>query len=194
MKLIVGLGNPGPQYENTRHNVGFRVIDELSRRWQVPTDRQRFSGKVGGGWFQQVQVTLLKPTTLMNLSGRSVREAMTFYKLPLEDLLVVTDDMALPLARIRVRAKGSAGSHNGLASIVQELGDEDFARVRVGIGWVDGPRMVGHVLGAFAPEETAQVNEMIGRAANTVECWITEGIAAAMNKFNRADDKSEPRQ
>lgn len=190
MKLIVGLGNPGPQYENTRHNVGFRVIDELARRWQMPVDRQRFGGKTGSGWLQQVQMLLLKPMTMMNLSGRAVREAVTFYKLPLEDLLVVTDDMALPVAKLRLRPKGSAGTHNGLTSIVQELGSEDFARLRVGIGWVDGSRMVDHVLGVFEPQERAQVSEMIDRAADAAQCWALEGIATAMNQFNRTEEQS----
>jgi len=191
MKLIVGLGNPGPQYENTRHNVGFRVIDELARRWQIPIDRQRFSGRIGNGSMRQEQVLLLKPMTMMNLSGRAVREAATFYKLPLEDVLVVADDMALPIAKLRLRFKGSAGTHNGLASIVQELASEDFARLRVGIGWVDGSRMVGHVLGTFSAEEEPLVGEMIGRAADASECWAFEGIATAMNKFNRAEEQKD---
>jgi len=191
MKLIVGLGNPGPQYENTRHNVGFRVIDELARRWQIPIDRQRFSGRIGDGRLRQEQVLLLKPMTMMNLSGRAVRETATFYKLPLEDLLVVADDMALPITKLRLRLKGSAGTHNGLASIVQELASEDFARLRAGIGWVDGSRMVGHVLGAFSAEEEPLVKDMIGRAADATECWVLEGIAAAMNKFNRSEGQDD---
>jgi len=189
MKLIVGLGNPGKPYERTRHNIGFRVADELSRRWQIPVTRQRFSGHAGSGLAQGQQVLLLKPATFMNLSGRSVREAMTFHKIAPEDLLVVADDLALPLARLRIRGRGSAGGHNGLASIVAELGSEEFARLRIGIAWVEGQRMVSHVLGEFSPEEEPQVTQAVARAADVAECWLTEDVQAAMNKFNRADEQ-----
>ncbi len=190
MKLIVGLGNPGREYAATRHNVGFRVLDEVARRHQIDVGRRKFSGLTGSGHIGSQQVLLLKPETYMNLSGRSVREAMTFHKLELPDLLVVVDDLALPLARLRVREAGSAGGHNGLISLIQELGSDAFARLRIGIAWVEGKRMVGHVLGAFTKEEEAQIEPAVKRAADAVECWVFEGPQAAMNRFNKADSAS----
>lgn len=188
MKLIVGLGNPGRQYEGTRHNVGFRVIDELSRRWQIDVSRRRFNGLVGTGDIQGEQVLLLKPETFMNLSGRAAREAMAFYKLTIDQLLVIVDDMALPLARLRVREKGSAGGHNGLTSLITELGGDAFARLRIGIEGVEGKRMVGHVLGAFTRDEEPLIGIAVVKAADAVECWVKEGTTAAMNRFNKADE------
>lgn len=191
MKLIVGLGNPGREYAGTRHNVGFRVVDELARRHQIDVNRRKFGGLTGSGHVRGEQVLVLKPETYMNLSGRSVREAMTFHKLALPDLFVVVDDLALPLARLRIREKGSAGGHNGLTSLIQELGDDAFARLRIGIAWVEGKRMVGHVLGAFTKDEEAQIEPAVKRAADAVECWILEGVQAAMNKFNKAADPAD---
>lgn len=187
MKLVVGLGNPGTEYENTRHNVGFRVIDELARRWSIDVRRRKFDGLAGDGFVQGARTLLLKPMTYMNRSGRCVRQAAAFHKLSIEDVLVVTDDMALPLGRLRVRPRGSAGGHNGLTDIIQELGTSEFARLRMGIGAVAGERMVGHVLGTFAPRERDAIDRSIGRAANAVECWMTEGVDQTMNTFNRGD-------
>jgi PTH1 family peptidyl-tRNA hydrolase len=186
MKLIVGLGNPGRQYENTRHNVGFRVLDELARRHQIDLTRRKFSGVTGSGSIRGEPVLLLKPETYMNLSGRSVREALTFHKLAPPDLLVIVDDMALPLAKLRMREKGSAGGHNGLTSLIQELGSDEFPRLRIGIEAVEGKRMVGHVLGAFTEEEESQIAAAVKRAADAAECWLIEGTPSAMNKFNKA--------
>jgi PTH1 family peptidyl-tRNA hydrolase len=191
MKLVVGLGNPGRQYEDTRHNVGFRVIDELSRRWQIDLSRRRFSSVIGSGDINGEQVILLKPETYMNLSGQAVREAMTFHKLPLDHLVVIVDDMALPLGRLRIREKGSAGGHNGLTSLITELGSEDFARVRIGIEAVEGQRMVGHVLGPFTKKEEPLIQIAVQRAADAVECWMKDGTSSAMNKFNKADDSDK---
>lgn len=200
MKLIVGLGNPGREYENTRHNVGFRVIDELARRHRIDVTRRKFSGVAGagsltwmsgprGGGAAPEQVLLLKPETYMNLSGRSVREAMTFHKIDIADLMVIVDDLALPVARLRVREKGSAGGHNGLTSVIAELGSDAFARLRIGIAWVEGKRMVNHVLGAFSAEEEALMKPAVARAADAIECWAVQGVSAAMNRFNKADEK-----
>jgi len=185
MRLVVGLGNPGARYANTRHNVGFRVIDELARRWGIQTGPRRFEALTGGGAIRGVRTLLLKPQTFMNLSGRAVREATAFHKLPLADLLVVVDDMALPLGRLRIRQAGSAGGHNGLASVIAELGTEEFARLRIGIGAVGGERMVQHVLSPFEPGELAVLERAVARAADAVECWAAEGCQAAMNAFNR---------
>ena len=187
MKVLVGLGNPGRKYENTRHNVGFRVIDEVARRWQIDVSRRRFDGLTGDGWFGQDRVLLLKPMTFMNLSGRSVREVMTFHKATLDDLLLIVDEMALPLGRIRVRPNGSGGGHNGLTNVIRELGDDGFARLRIGIESAEGRNAVGHVLGPFSAEERGQIDPAIISAADAVECWLAEGIDSAMNRFNRPD-------
>lgn len=184
MKIIVGLGNPGSQYERTRHNVGFRVADELARRWSLGRFRAKFSGLAVDGPGPDGRLMLLKPTTFMNLSGKAVREAAGFHKVAVEDLLVLCDDMALPLGRIRIRKQGSAGGHNGLTSVIQELGSDGFARLRMGIGQVSGERMVGHVLGTFAAEEEPIVREMIRQAADAAECWLTRGADEAMTRFN----------
>ena len=191
MKLVVGLGNPGLKYEITRHNVGFRVVDELARRWQIDFGRQRFAGYVGAGSIQQQRVLLVKPTTYMNRSGRSVREAVTFYKVALEDLLVVVDDMALGLGRLRLRAKGSAGGHHGLADIIQQLGGDGFDRLRIGIDQVAGERMVGHVLSPFTAAEEEIIGPVICRAADAVECWMVHGVEEAMNRYNRAEEQTD---
>lgn len=190
MKLVVGLGNPGGKYASTRHNVGFRVVDELARRHAIDVNRTRFSGLTGTGSIGGTPVMLLKPGTYMNLSGQAVREAMTFHKLAGEDLLVVVDDMALPLGRLRLRTGGSAGGHNGLASIIQALGGDAFSRLRIGIEQVAGERMVGHVLSPFTRQEEEVIGPAVVRAVDAVECWLAEGIGAAMNRFNKTEDKA----
>ena len=189
MKFVVGLGNPGRKYENTRHNVGFRVIDELARRWQIDTRRGGFSGNVGTGRMRDERVLLLEPATYMNLSGRSVREAMTFHKLALSDLLVVVDDLALPLGRLRVRPRGAGGGHNGLTNVIDELGAETFARLRIGIEGVQSQHAVSHVLGSFSSEEQERIGRAIVRAADAVECWLADGVESAMNRFNGPEEQ-----
>ncbi|HOW69811.1 MAG TPA: aminoacyl-tRNA hydrolase [Phycisphaerae bacterium] len=190
MKLVVGLGNPGRQYESTRHNVGFRVIDELARRWQLNVGRRQFQGTAELGRIRDQRVLLLKPGTYMNRSGGSVREAATFHKVEPADLLIVLDDMALPLGRIRIRGGGSAGGHHGLADVIRELGTDAVARLRIGIEQVSGERMVDHVLSPFNTEEEAVVGPAVGRAADAVECFLAEGLEAAMNRFNRTEEPS----
>jgi len=167
------------------------VIDELARRWTIDVRRNSFDGLAGNGLLRGEKVLLLKPMTFMNRSGRSLRQAVTFHKLPLEELLVITDDMALPLGRLRARAQGSAGGHNGLTDIIRELGTSEFARLRIGIGAVTGERMVGHVLGTFALEEREVIDRAVERAADAVECWIAEGVGQTMNTFNRVDTSDE---
>lgn len=196
MKLVVGLGNPGGKYEATRHNIGFRVVDELARRHGIDLNRSRFSSLFGSGTIGSEQVVLLKPGTFMNLSGRAVREAATFYKLVPADLLVISDDMALPLGRLRLRKGGSAGGHNGLASIIRELGSDAFPRLRIGIEQVAGERMVGHVLSPFSRQEEEVVGPAVARTADAVECWLAEGMDAAMNRYNKNPDEAggEPRK
>jgi len=183
MKLIVGLGNPGSQYKDNRHNVGFGVIDALTRRWEIELSRRKHHARYGSGTHGAEQVILLKPQTYMNNSGSSVAEAVNFYKTAPTDLLVVSDDMALELGQLRLRRQGSAGGHNGLKDIIEKLGCDDFARLRIGIGPASFDA-VGHVLGAFSPQEKDVVGSAIEKAARAVECWLNEGIDQAMNEYN----------
>ena len=184
MKLIVGLGNPGSRYAKTRHNLGYMVVDELARRHEIDTTREKFSAWIGQGTISAERVLLAKPTTFMNRSGQAVQAIGRFYKLELSDLLVVTDDLALPLGKLRLRALGSAGGHNGLTDIIQRLGNDDFSRLRIGI---DSPQWnaTDHVLGEFDAEEMSVVTPAVTRSADAVECWIRNGVSSAMNEYNR---------
>ena len=188
MKAIVGLGNPGPEYAATRHNVGFEVVDELARRWQVKLKKWRKVGTLALA--KDHDALLMEPTTFMNLSGEAVLSVGSFYKVDSSDWLIVVDDVNLPLGRVRMRKMGSAGGHNGLKSVIQHLGP-DFARLRIGVGRGD-PKwdLADHVLARFEPEERRSVEEAIGRAADAVETFVTEGIEPAMNRFNARDDKA----
>lgn len=185
MKLIVGLGNPGRRYEKTRHNVGFEVLNLLALRNAADSAKEKFSGLVAGATIAGQSALLVWPQTLMNRSGQSVSAAMSFYQLPLEDLLVVCDDFNLPLGKLRFRGQGSAGGQKGLEDIIRRLGSEEFARLRVGIGPVpDAWDPADFVLGKFKAGERDTIDEMIATAADGVECWISEGIQAGMNRFN----------
>ena len=188
MKAIVGLGNPGAEYVATRHNVGFEVVDELARRWQVKLKKWRKVGTLALA--KDHDALLMEPATFMNLSGEAVLSVGSFYKVDPADWLIVVDDVNLPLGRVRMRKMGSAGGHNGLKSVIQHLGP-DFARLRIGVGRGD-PKwdLADHVLARFEPEERRSVEEAIGRAADAVETFVTEGIEPAMNRFNARDDKA----
>ena len=183
MKLIVGLGNPGSKYAGTRHNVGFEVVDLLARRWGILLGREQFHGWFGVGAAGQTKVALLKPTTYMNRSGQAVLAAGRFYQLEAADLLVVADDLALEAGVIRIRGSGSAGGHNGLRDIIERLGTEAFARMRLGIGGAGGDA-VGYVLSRFAPEEAPMMARTIERAADAAATWVMEGLDSAMNRYN----------
>ena len=183
MKLIVGLGNPGPKYAGTRHNAGFDVVDELAKRWFIGIGAEKFHGWFGVGEFRGERVGLLKPTTYMNRSGQAVLAAGQFYKLELADLLVVVDDHALPVGKLRIRKSGSSGGHNGLEDIVTRLGTEDWCRLRMGIGEKFGDPKV-FVLTPFGESEKPVIKAAIAKAADAVECWVGEGPDQAMNKFN----------
>jgi PTH1 family peptidyl-tRNA hydrolase len=187
MKLIVGLGNPGPEYDDTRHNVGFVVLDRLARRWALgEVARSRFHGSLLDARIEDERVFLLKPTTFMNRSGIAVAEAVRFYKLaPAEQLLVIVDDVALECGLIRVRAGGSAGGHNGLSDIEQKLGSSEYARLRIGI---DAPGVVpqkDYVLGRFRPDQLEAIVPALEDAVRAAEVWATRGSTEAMNQFNR---------
>jgi PTH1 family peptidyl-tRNA hydrolase len=183
VKLIVGLGNPGPQYVGTRHNVGFDVVDRLAHRWRIELSSEKFHGWFGLGMGENERVALLKPTTFMNRSGRSVLAAGRFYKLEAADLLVVTDDLALDVGRLRMRAKGSAGGHNGLSDILRVLGTDEWARLRIGIGAALG-NPSSYVLSRFGPDEEPLMQAAYDRAVDAVACWLTDGPELAMTRFN----------
>lgn len=183
MKLIVGLGNPGREYDRTRHNIGFMVVDELQQRFGDPGFRARFKGLVAEGMIGTEKVILLKPLTFMNLSGQSVSEALRWYHLDIDDVLIMQDDLDLPFASIRLRARGTAGGHNGLASIIQLLGTNEVSRLKIGIGR-GGNTAYSHVLGRFTAEQEAEIPFLLAQAAETAELWVREGIEPAMNKVN----------
>lgn len=187
MKLIVGLGNPGAKYKDTRHNVGFDVAAELARRFGTAPARGRFHGETVEATVAGNKALILTPLTYMNLSGTSVLAARDFYKIEQPDLLVVCDDFNLPLAKIRVRAKGSAGGQNGLADILRRLGTEEVPRLRIGVGSPpEGRGATGHVLGKFTKDEQPEIAAAIQRAADAVACWAQQGIQPAMNQYNTA--------
>jgi PTH1 family peptidyl-tRNA hydrolase len=184
MKLVVGLGNPGRKYEGTRHNVGFRVAAELAARHAAGKPKRAFQGEIVEGAIDAQKLLLLCPHTLMNLSGASVLAARDFYKIPHEDLLIVSDDLNLPLGKLRFRQSGSSGGQRGLEDIIRRLG-EDVPRLRIGIGSPgDGRDAADFVLGRFSKSETPEIEVAIVRAADAVEVWVREGIAAAMNRYN----------
>ena len=188
-KFVVGLGNPGRRYSATRHNVGFEVLETLRRHWKLDEGREAFSGRLTEGHIgadAAQRVMLFAPQTYMNASGRAVRQLVDFYKADPSDVLVVLDDMALPLGRLRLRAKGTAGGHNGLGDILAAMGDEAVPRLRIGIS--PAPANVDpaeFVLSRFRPDEAEVIEEAVKVAAKAAEDWLFRGIDSAMDKFNR---------
>ncbi len=184
LKIVVGLGNPGRQYEQTRHNVGWMVLDRLAERagW-TGRARSRDAAAVVYGRYRGLDVMLVKPTTYMNLSGVAVKKVLARERAPLDDLLIVVDDFALPLGRLRIREQGSAGTHNGLRSIIGELGSQKFARLRVGIG-EPSRTAKNHVLSRFTPDESRVLDEVIDAAADAVEDWARDGASRAGTRWN----------
>ncbi len=183
-RLIVGLGNPGPRYRDTRHNVGFGCVDLLAARWGIAVKDRRRTTALGQGYRDGAPVVLAKPRTFMNRSGESVAYLLARFGGRPTDLVIVYDEMALPLGRIRLRARGSDAGHNGMKDIIRNVHSSDFPRLRIGIG---GPGMSGsvdHVLGRFSDAEKPAVDAAIARAADAVECLVAEGINAAMNRYN----------
>ena len=192
MKLVVGLGNPGAKYHDTRHNVGFRVIDVLARRWSVDQWREQHQALVARVREGDEPVLLAKPMTFMNLSGDAVAALAGFYKIDVPDVLVVLDEVALPLGRLRAGRGGSAGGHNGLKSIIGRFGTQEVPRLRIGVGRGDARReLADHVLGTFAPDERELVEAAVLRAAEATVMFVTDGIERVMNVFNAANDKQD---
>lgn len=192
MKLLVGLGNPGAKYANTRHNIGFRVIDALARRWSVDQWREQHQALVARVREGDEPVLLAKPLTFMNLSGESVAGLAGFYKIDVPDVLVVLDEVALPLGRLRAGRGGSAGGHNGLKSIIGRFGTPEVPRLRIGVGRGDTRRdLADHVLGSFAEDERGEVEAAVLRAADASVMFVTDGIERVMNAFNAANDKQD---
>ena len=189
MHLIVGLGNPGRKYAGTRHNVVFEVVDVLAERFKVDWESAPRGVEALIARDRAGDILLVKPLTFMNLSGPAVLGLLQFYKIELPDLFVIVDDVNLELGRLRARAAGSAGGHNGLKSIIGALGSHEFARVRVGVGGGEPRRVLAdHVLGRFAPEERPIIAEAVTRTADAAELFIDQGIAPVMNRFNRKED------
>ena len=185
MKIIVGLGNPGRQYAGTRHNVGFRAVDCLADRLNASFSRRKHHGLVAEVFHGGEKVALIKPLTYMNNSGACVAGAWRNSAADLTDLLVVVDDINLPLGKLRLRSGGSAGGHNGLQSVIDHLGGEDFSRLRLGVGEkTTAADLINHVLGKFAPDEMPEVGTMIERAADVALRFLDAGIEPAMNEFN----------
>jgi PTH1 family peptidyl-tRNA hydrolase len=182
-KVVVGLGNPGSRYEGTRHNVGYAVIDALAASPRASRFQTRFQAQLAELCEDDYKVLLVKPETFMNLSGRSVRQVLDFYQVEVADLLVVCDDINLPLGKLRVRARGTHGGHNGLRDIQNHLGTTEYARVRIGVG-APSEDAVDYVLGRFRPSERPVIEDAIQRAVQVVDVWVRQGVAACMNQYN----------
>jgi PTH1 family peptidyl-tRNA hydrolase len=193
MKLIFGLGNPGKEYTSSRHNVGFMCINYFGKQYKIPTESKKAHARTGEGEVEGVKVVLAKPFTFMNRSGSSVKELMRKYDLKPEDLIVVHDDMDLPLGKIRIRVGGSSAGHKGINSIIEEITTPEFARIRVGIGHpevpqdergVHSPKVIDYVLNGFSSDEKQLLNKVIVRVGEAITCIITSGVEAAMTRYN----------
>ncbi len=186
MYIIAGLGNPGRDYVNTRHNIGFEAVCAIASKYGIKFNKNKFCAEVGEGRIGGERVILLKPQTFMNLSGESIRPARDFYKVSDENIIIIYDDISLPLGKLRIREKGSAGGHNGMKSIIYQLGSDVFPRIKIGVGAPqnEGYDLADYVLGHFSKEEVKILTETVIRAADAVECIITDSAQMAMSKFN----------
>jgi PTH1 family peptidyl-tRNA hydrolase len=188
VKIVVGLGNSGREYAGTRHNIGFMVINRLARLMGASQVKKRFRSEIVEGVLDGEKFILVAPQTYMNLSGQAVREAVNWYHAPIEDLIVIADDLDLPFGTLRMRARGSAGGHNGLSSIINDLGTQEFTRLKIGIGRGPGTASA-RVLSRFSPDEEKALPELIERSVSAVQLWASDGVIAAMNEVNR---RAEP--
>lgn len=187
MYIIAGLGNPDRQYQNTRHNIGFDVIDAIAEKYDIAMGERKHKAIIGKGYIAGQKVVLVKPLTYMNLSGESIRAVIDFYKIDEKsELIVISDDVSLDVGRIRIRQKGSAGGHNGLKNIILHLGHDEFIRLRMGVGEKpQGRDLADYVLGHFTKEEREMIDESIGKATAAIEIMVTQGPDAAMNLYNK---------
>lgn len=185
--MVVGLGNPGPQYAGTRHNIGFDVIEALAKKHKLALRHHKHQAQFGVGSIEGTSVLLVKPLTYMNLSGKSVATLAKLYGLKPPTILVVADDLDMEVARVRMRAKGSSGGHNGHKSIIQSLGSEEYPRLKIGIG--KGQETIGHVLNKFKPDERAKIQDSIALCMKGIEIWLSQGVDAAMNEVNRKSNQ-----
>jgi PTH1 family peptidyl-tRNA hydrolase len=194
--LIVGLGNPGAEYETTRHNAGFLLVEKLAARWKAYwTEERKFNARIAKAERNGKRVLLCQPQTFMNLSGETVGALVNFYQLPLTQLMVAVDDADLPFGEIRLRPDGSSGGHHGLESVEQHLASRGFARLRIGIGRQDGAREItNHVLGRFDAGESALLEKVLSRASEQIECGLDGGIERAMNQFNGVVDSTNEKK
>ncbi len=184
IKLIVGLGNPGARYANSRHNIGFLIADRFARAHELDFVRKRFNAQIAEGSIAGQRILLAKPQTFMNSSGDAVGKLFAFYKIAPHDLLVIYDDLDLPLGKMRLRSRGSSGGHHGMESIIARVGTSDFPRLRVGIGRPNPDADIDHVLGSFDADERAVMDDTVARAVDAIDVWLEQGITMAMNKFN----------
>lgn len=185
MKLIIGLGNPGKTYEQTRHNIGFKVIDYLAMKWNAPLTQSKFKGMYSVIHRPEGKVMLLKPLTFMNLSGESVGALMDYYNIQLEDIVVIYDDLDLPTGQLRLRQKGSAGGHNGIKSLIQHLGTQQFNRMRIGISRPpSGMKVPDYVLARFSEDEIPEMAQAVEKSAEACELWLSKPYIEVMNQFN----------
>lgn len=187
MKIIVGLGNPGKQYEATRHNIGFHVIDELSKRLDIPLTQSKFNGMYGIGHVGTEKIMLLKPLTYMNLSGECIVPMMDYYEVNDDEIVVIYDDLDLQVGKLRLRQKGSAGGHNGIKSIIQHLGSQEFNRIRIGVDRPkNGMKVPDYVLSNFSEDEKIEMIHAVKNSANACEDWVTKKFLDVMNTYNGA--------
>jgi len=196
VKLVVGLGNPGSKYCNTRHNLGYMVIDELGSRQAIDLSQEKFHAWIGIGEICDQKIVLAKPSTFVNRSGQAVLAIGRFYQLDIKDVLIIADDMALPIGKLRIREKGGSGGHNGLKDIRERLGTADFARLRLGIDAAEY-NATQHVLGKFTDREKPIIMQEVRKAADAVTCWVDKGITTAMNTFNvdpNSQNKRSPKK
>ncbi len=192
MYVIAGLGNPGKKYENTRHNMGFITVDRLAEKHDIKVDKLKFKALVGEGRIAGQKVLLVKPQTYMNLSGEAIREVMHFYKLSPENLIVIYDDIDIELGALRIRKFGSAGTHNGMKSVVYQLQSDRFPRIRIGIGSQKKGDLVDFVIGGFSKEEVPVLEEAVTKAVSAVECILEDDVDIAMNRYNTK--KAKPKK
>ncbi len=183
--VIAGLGNPGGKYENTRHNVGFDAIDLLSQQYGIKVSKLKHKALIGDGTIKNERVLLVKPQTFMNLSGESIRDLVDWFKVPMERLIVIYDDVDLPLGKVRIRPSGSSGTHNGMRSVIYQLQKDNFPRVRIGIDKApEGWELADYVLGRFNPEERKTIGGAISNAADAAAAIVSSGVSTAMNLYN----------